>query len=85
MIRIKFEIEKTISASSFSDLNRELTVRKYYLNEEVNETDPTDSSYLLACRVCDFMDAIIKCMEDDEDDIDAFRSLVKDKARFVGK
>lgn len=85
MIKIKFEIEKSINASSFSDLNRELTVRKYYMNEEVNETDPTDASYLLACKVCDFMDAIVKCMEDDDDDIDVFRSLVKDKARFVGK
>lgn len=83
MIKIKFEIEKRIEDPHIEGYC-DLTVRKYYHNEEVDELSE-DASYLLACRVCDFMDAIIKCMEDGAEEIDDFRSLVKDKARFVGK
>ena len=78
MLRVKFEVEKV------ADCDTSITVRKFMLDEWVEQYGD-DAGYILACKVADFMEAIVKCLEDDDDNIDALRMLVKDKARLVGK
>lgn len=78
MIRIQFEVEKV-----GSELNP-LILRKYLSRDSVEEHED-DTGFLLSGTVLDLVECIIKCLEDDEDNIDTLRMQVKDRVRFIGK
>lgn len=78
MIRIQFEVEKV-----GSPVNPVIT-RKYMVRDGVEEYEE-DTGFLLAANVMDMIESIIKCLEDDEDNIDLLRMQIRDRVRTIGK
>ena len=56
MITIKYEIQKT---------RQNIPVRFYADRESYEEYD-VDTGYLLGCKICDAIDAVLKSLEDEE-------------------
>ena len=56
MIDFTFHVSKTVD---------NCTVRQYSDRAAFQEQDP-DTGYLLACKVCDALDALLRSLEDDE-------------------
>ena len=56
MIGFKFEVEKT---------RENITVRHYQDRDAWQEWD-VDTGYLMGCKVCDAIDAMLKALEDEE-------------------
>lgn len=56
MIGFKFEVTKTID---------NIPVRHYQDRDAWDETD-IDSGYLMGCKICDAVDALLKALEDED-------------------
>ena len=56
MINFNFHVSKSVDS---------MTVRQYQDNASFQEQDP-DTGYLLACKVCDALDSIIRSLEDND-------------------
>lgn len=78
MIRVQFEIEK------MSEDCPELVLRKYFTRDGVVENED-DTGFLLSSIVMDMMECMIRCLEDDFDSIDELRTMVRERARSIGK
>ena len=56
MISIKYEVQKT---------RQNIPVR-YYSDRESYQEDDIDTGYLLGCKICDAIDAVLKALEDED-------------------
>ena len=83
MVRVQFEVEKNVPFI-LSDNLSEMTVRRYYLNERTDEED-CDAGYLLAHYVGELVESIVDSLEDDEEQIDEFKTHLITLVRLAGK
>lgn len=80
MVSIDFEVNRCLKSPAFE------TTRKHVYRDMFSD-DAADTPYLLACAANDFIDAIVKCWEqyDNEEKVDEFLSIIKEHCAHRGR
>lgn len=73
MVSIDFTVCRCPIETSFN------ITRKQVYRDQFSDDEP-DTPYLLACAANDFIDSIVKCWEqsDEDDDVEEFLSIIKE-------